>query len=78
MPKFKVKMLNEDNEEMLMEDDSYDDAIFDSKEDAENAGLEACSNSRLGAEILHMHNPGDYPYDENEYDVDYEIVEIDD
>ena len=28
-------------------------------------------------EILHMSNPGDYPLDEDA-DIDYEIVEIDD
>ena len=29
-----------------------------------------------GAEILHLSNPGDY--DEDDYDDDYEIVEVDD
>ena len=28
-----------------------------------------------GGEILHMSNPGDY--DEDDYEVDYEIIEID-
>lgn len=64
------------DEEMLMADESYDDAIFESEEDAEEAGLEACGNARVGAEILNMSNPGDYPYDEEEFDVDFEIIEI--
>lgn len=78
MPKFKVMINCNGDEEFLMEDYSYDDAIFDSEEDAKNAGLEACNASRLGSETLHMHNPGDYSYDEDEYEVDYEVVEIDD
>lgn len=76
MPKFKVMINCNGDEEFLMEDCSYDDAIFDTEEDAENAGLEACSTSRLGTEILHMHNPGDYSYDGDGYEVDYEVVEI--
>lgn len=36
-----------------------------------------CSCYHEGMEILHMSNPGDYPLDEDA-DVDYEIVEIDD
>ena len=78
MSKFKVKMIYNDDEEMLMEDGSYDDAIFDSEEEAESAGLQACSDSREGAEILNLSNPGDYPYDEDEYEVDFEVIEVDD
>lgn len=77
MPKYKVKMIYDDSEEMLQSDGSYDDAIFESEDDAEDAGLQACSDSRLGAEILQMSNPGDYEYNEDEYEVDYEIIEID-
>lgn len=79
MPKFKVKTIFNGEEDMLMEDDSYDDAIFDSEEEAEEAGLQFCSNSREGAEILNLSNPGDYDYDEDEFEApDYEIIEIDD
>ena len=52
------------------------DEIFDTEEDAEEYALYLCSCTELGAEILHMSNPGDY--DEDEYETDYEIVEIDD
>jgi hypothetical protein len=33
------------------------------------------SCTKLRAEILHMSNPGDY--DEDDYEVDYEIIEVD-
>ncbi len=56
-----------------------EDEIFDCEEDAEEDALYLCSCAREGAEILHMSNPGDYDYDEDEYeDPDYEIIEIDD
>ncbi len=54
-------------------DGEYEDEIFNTEEYA----LYMCSCSREGAEILHMSNPGDYDYDEDDYeDPDYEIVEI--
>lgn len=60
-------------------DGEEEDFIFDSREEAEEHALYLCSCTRDGAEILHMSNPGDYDYDEDEYeDPEYEIVEIDD
>ena len=56
--------------------DEYDDEIFDSEEDAEEHALYLSSCAKLGAEILHMSNPGDY--DEDDYEIDYEIEEIED
>lgn len=53
-----------------------EDEVFNTEEDAEEYALYLCSCSREGAEILHMSNPGDY--DEDDYETDYEIVEIDD
>lgn len=53
-----------------------EDEVFDTEKDAEEYALYLCSCTREGAEILHMSNPGDY--DEDDYDDDYEIVEIDD
>ena len=50
------------------------DEIFDTEEAAEEYALYLCSCAREGAEILHMSNPGDY--DEDDYDEDYEIVEV--
>lgn len=53
----------------------YEDEIFDTEEEAEEYALYLCSCAKEGAEILHMSNPGDY--DEDDYEDDYEIVEID-
>ena len=50
------------------------DAIFETEEEAEEHALYLSSCSKEGAEILHMSNPGDY--DEDDYDDDYEIIEI--
>jgi len=52
------------------------DAVFDTEEEAEEYALYLCSCAREGAEILHMSNPGDY--DEDDYEEDYEIVEVED
>lgn len=56
--------------------DEYDDEIFDTEEDAEEHALYLSSCAKLGAEILHMSNPGDY--NEDDYEIDYEIEEIED
>lgn len=59
-------------------DDEEQDEIFDTEEAAEEYALYLCSCTREGAEILHMSNPGDYDYDEDNFeDPDYEIVEFD-
>lgn len=66
MPKYKI----------ILEDEEQDE-IFGNKEDAEEYALYLLSCSRLGAEILHMSNPGDYEYDEDEWESpEYEIIEI--
>lgn len=58
-------------------DGEEQDEEFDSEEAAEDYALYLCSCSQVGAETLHMSNPGDYDYDEDEWeDPDYEIVEI--
>lgn len=56
--------------------DELMDAVFDTEEEAEEYALYLCSCTREGAEILHMSNPFDY--DEDDYDTDYEIVEVED
>lgn len=59
-------------------DGDEEDEIFDSEEEAEEYALYLCSCARTGAEILNLSNPGDYYYDEDEFeDPDYEIVEVD-
>jgi len=59
--------------------DEEQDEVFNTEEEAEEYALYLCSCTRQGAEILHRSNPGDYDYDEDDYeDPDYEIIEIDD
>ena len=63
----------------IMMDGEILDDIFDTEEEAEEHASYLNSCGRLGAEILHMSNPGDYDYDEDEYeDSDYEIIEVED
>ena len=54
--------------------DELQDEVFDTEEEAEEHALYLCSCAREGAEILHMSNPGDY--DEDDYETEYEIVEV--
>ena len=59
-------------------DGDEEDEIFDSEEEAEEYALYLCSCARTGAEILNLSNPGDYEYDEDDFeDPDYEIIEVD-
>lgn len=54
------------------------DELFDTEAEAEEAALQAISDARTGAEILHWSNPGDYDFNEDDYDdVDYDIEEVD-
>ena len=55
--------------------DELEAEVFDTEEEAEEHALYLVSCTKLGAEILHMSNPGDY--DEDDYEADYEIIEID-
>ena len=68
MPKYKVAI-----------DGVEEDDVFDTQEQAEEHARYLRSCTQQGAEILHMSNPGDYDYDEDEWedDSEYEIVEID-
>jgi hypothetical protein len=60
------------------EDYRPDEATFDSYEDAEEAALYAIGCEEVGAEIMHMSNPGDYDYNEETYESPtYDIEEID-
>ena len=60
-------------------DGEEEDDIFDTEEAAEEYALYLCSFSEESAETLHLSNPGDYDYDEGDFEEsDYEIVEIDD
>lgn len=60
---------------IVLFNDELEDEVFDTEEEAEEHALYLVSCTQLGAEILHMSNPGDY--DEDDYEADYEIIEID-
>lgn len=63
----------------ILFDGEEEDEIFATELDAEEHAQYLCSCCREGAEILHLSNPGDYDYDEEEYQTpDYEIIEIED
>lgn len=71
MSKFKVIMCYSNGER------EEDDEIFETKTGADEHGLYLCSCYHQGAEDLNLSNPGDYPLDDED-DVDFEIVEVDD
>jgi len=81
MAKYKYILTYTDGEKLDSLEEYGDDnfnGIFSSYDAAEEAALYAVSCTRLGAEILHMSNPGDYDYDEENFESpEYEIVEID-
>lgn len=57
-------------------DDDFE-GTFSSYEEAEEAALYSKGCDRQGAEIMNMSNPGDYEYDEEEYEEPrYKIVQI--
>ena len=60
----------------ILFDGELQEEIFDTEEDAEEYALYLCSCAQEGAAILHMSNPGDY--DEDDYNDDYEIIEVED
>lgn len=59
----------------LIFDGEEQDEIFNSEEDAEEYAAYLRSCARDGAETLNMSNPGDYDYDEDEFESpEYEII----
>ena len=74
MPIYKFRLIFPDGEILDDEDDR-----FDTEYEARDAALYSISCFRQCAEILHLSNPSDYDYDEDEYeDPTFEIIEIDD
>ena len=69
--KYKVVMHYPDGTE------EEEDELYDSEEQAEEAGCYSCSCYREGGENLNLSNPGDYPLDEDD-DCDFEVIEVDD
>lgn len=58
--------------------DEEQDEVFDTEEEAVEYAGYLCGCYHEGAEILNMSNSGDYPLDEDEDDIEYEIIEIED
>ena len=52
------------------------DGLYDTEERAEEEGLYGLSCYKEGGEILNMSNPGDYPWDEDEDDTYFEVIEV--
>lgn len=59
----------------VMFNGELEDEVFNTEDEAEEYAMYLVSCAKQGAEILHLSNPGDY--DEDDYDADYEIVEVD-
>ena len=55
--------------------DKEEDELYDSEEQAEEAGRYGCSCYREGGETLNLSNPGDYPLDKD--DCDFKVIEVD-
>lgn len=81
MAKYKYILTFADGEKLDSLEEYGDDnfeGTFSSYSAAEEDALDAVSCERQGAEILDMSNPGDYDYDEENFESpEYEIVEID-
>lgn len=57
--------------------DDDDDELFDTYDEAMEAGLYGLSCAAQGAEVLHLPNPGDYPFDEDDPPSgDVEVIEV--
>jgi hypothetical protein len=53
------------------------DETFETEAEANAFGLNACGDYMTGAEVLHMSNPGDYPLNEDNDRVDFDVIEVD-
>ena len=59
-------------------DSEEQDELFDTEEAAEEYALYLRTCDKYGAEILNISNPGEYDYDEEDYNYpDYEVIEVD-
>ncbi|MFD1484794.1 hypothetical protein ACFQ5J_06080 [Lacticaseibacillus baoqingensis] len=73
MAKYKVILHFSDGD---VEDDNYGE-FYSSKAEAESAGQEGLHDTQTGAEILNLSNPGDNPYDPQDFDQAwYEVVKV--
>ena len=54
------------------------DEYFETEEQANEAGLYGLGCAKQGGELQELSNPGDYPYDESDYEDDsFEVIEVD-
>ena len=74
MPKYKLLAYFDDGE--IVEEDNFGN-YFDTEEDARDAISGFENNMSVGAEVLHLSDPFEYPDEEAEQAVSYEIVEVD-
>lgn len=67
------------NKYKIIFDNEEQDEVFDSEEEAEDYVLYLISCTKQGAEIMNMSNPGDYEFNEENWeDPTYEIIEFED
>ena len=77
MVKYKYILTFSDGRKFDSLEEYSDEGIFKTYNAAEEAALYAIGCMRQGVEILNMSNPGDYDYDEENFESpEYEIVEI--
>ncbi len=66
--KYGVKVIFSDGREI------DENEVFDTYEEAYEYGLQISSTDSLGGEIFSMSNPGDYPFEETDSEIEvYEI-----
>lgn len=53
-----------------------DEEIYRTEDEANEAGLYGLACYNEGGEILEMSNPGDYPWNEDEDETNFEVIEI--
>ena len=62
---------------IVWDDGEEEDELFITEREADEYAVYLQGCAREGAEILNMSNPGDYDYDEDNYEYpEYEIVEV--
>lgn len=77
MVKYKYILTFSDGRKFDSLEEYSDEGIFNTYNAAEEAALYAIGCMKQGVEILNMSNPGDYDYDEENFESpEYEIVEI--
>ena len=77
MVKYKYILTFSDGRKFDSLEEYSDEGIFNTYNAAEEAAFYAIGCMRQGVEILNMSNPGDYDYDEENFESpEYEIVEI--